>query len=422
MLAGLLLAALLVGQVENQADDPDARRRALQVRRLVRLLDDDDPARRGDAEKQLTALGPEVLDLLPQIGPGMSAEVKERLARVRRVLESQAVEAAVQASRVTLKGEMPLVEVLAKIEQQTGNKVVGAEGRQATIKADFDDVPFWVAIDQVLDQAGLNTNRFGGFGDRLTVTARPDEELPRFGRADYGGVFRCEATRVQAVRDLRNPQISGLRLALDIGWEPRVRPISLEQPLDKVTALDEQGRPLAVNGIEGELRADVQGDIPGVELEIPFQLPDRSTKKIASLDVELTAMVPGRVETFQFDSLDKATDLEQRRAGVTVVLQQARKNVDAYEIRLRIKFDEAANALESHRSWIFRNETYLIDKNGAKIEAATYNTTAQETNEIGLAYLYVLDAPLGDYKLVYRTPAAIIKKPVKFSLKDISLP
>jgi hypothetical protein len=153
-------------------------------------------------------------------------------------------------------------------------------------------------------------------------------------------------------------------------------------------------------------------------------LPDRGVKKIASLNGTLMALVPGRVETFEFESLTMGENVEQRRAGVTVVFEGARKNIDAYELRLRVKFDEAANALESYRGWIYENETYLIDRDGKKLDVAAFNPTLQKSNEVGVAYIYVLDEgkTLENYKLVYRTPAAIIQKPIAYELKDIPLP
>jgi len=105
------------------------------------------------------------------------------------------------------------------------------------------------------------------------------------------------------VRNLRNPQISGVKLLLDVAWEPRTRPISLEQSLDAITAVDENGDPLAIENSGGELHANVQSDIPSVEMYLPFKLPARNVTAIASLKGKIMAMVPGRVETFEFDNL-----------------------------------------------------------------------------------------------------------------------
>jgi hypothetical protein len=423
MTVGMLLAGQAPADNAAPADEA-ARLLEAKTRRLLRQLDDDDLGVRVQAEKELIELGPAALDLLPTDDGGLSAEVKQRLARVRQALENQAAQSAIEASTVTIQGTMSLKEAAAEFERQTGNKIAGVEGRPVQVKVGFDKTPFWPALDQVLDQAGLDVNPYGGYGDRLTVAARPEEELPRYGRASYNGIFRFQAKSIQAVRNLRNPQISGLKLLLDIAWEPRTRPISLEQSLEAITAVDENGDPLPIDDSGGELHANVQSDIPSVEMYLPFKLPPRDVTKIASLKGKMMAMVPGRMETFEFDSLAMSKNVEKRRAGVTVVFEEARKNVDTYEMRLRVRFDEAANALESHRDWIYRNPTYLVDEEGKQIDVAALNTipTGQSMNEVGFSFIYVLDKPLESYKLIYKTPAAILKKPIEYELKDIPLP
>jgi hypothetical protein len=92
----LLVAGLACGQpaaappgqspAKPTAESPVELKAA--VGRLVRQLDDTQLARRESAEKELIGLGPAVVDLLPPVTRQMPAEVKERLARVRRTLES----------------------------------------------------------------------------------------------------------------------------------------------------------------------------------------------------------------------------------------------------------------------------------------------------------------------------------------------
>src|SRR5690606_15070171 len=126
------------------------------------------------------------------------------------------------------------------------------------------------------------------------------------------------------------------------------------------------------------------------ELMIPLKLPPRSVKKIASLKGKLTAMVPGRVETFRFDDL-AARGVQQRRAGVAVILDQVRRNNDVWEIRVLIRFDKAAGALESHRAWVFNNEAYLETKDGQRINFDGFETTRQTEQDVGMAYYFGLE-------------------------------
>ena len=131
--------------------------------------------------------------------------------------------------------------------------------------------------------------------------------------------------------------------------------------------------------------------------------------------------MPGQIETFEFGELENAKAVQQQKAGVTVVLDQVRKNVDVYEVRLRVKFDKAENALESHRNWVYRNEAYLLDAAGKRLENAGLQATRQDADEVGVAYLFDVENLKG-CKFVYKTPAVIVKMPVPYELKDIELP
>jgi hypothetical protein len=145
-------------------------------------------------------------------------------------------------------------------------------------------------------------------------------------------------------------------------------------------------------------------------------------KKIARLKGKLTALLPGKVETFRFGDLEGAEQVEQRVAGVTVVLQQVRKNRSVWEIRLKVRFDEAGGALESHRTWIYDNEIYLETADGEQTEWATFETTLQTENEVGAAYYFAVDGPLSDYTLVYKTPALILSKQTEYEIGEVELP
>ena len=212
----LLIGATLPGQAAADAGDE----LPLQVRRLVRQLDDAQRSTREAAERGLIELGPPALDLLPVPGRDTSAEVKVRLERVRKALEAGVAEAAAQPSRVTLHGELALSAALADLQQQTGNRIVdfrqrfGQQPGDPKLLLDFEKAPFWTAFDSLLDQAGLTVYNFSGEIGALAVVARDQNERKRAEGAVYQGLFRFEVLRVQAIRELRNPASHSLRLAL----------------------------------------------------------------------------------------------------------------------------------------------------------------------------------------------------------------
>jgi hypothetical protein len=78
--------------------------------------------------------------------------------------------------------------------------------------------------------------------------------------------------------------------------------------------------------------------------------------------------------------------------------------------------------LESHRGWIYANPAYLINAEGEKIEVAGLEATREGPDEVGLSFKFAIDKPPTGYKFVYKTPAAILKMPVEYELKNIELP
>jgi hypothetical protein len=402
---------------------------ATKVKALITQLDSNQQAKREAAEKELVELGPEVLPLLPPVSARTPAEVRNRILRIRTALMQIAIEATTKPAKVTLSGEMKLSEALAKISEQTGNRFVdyrerfNQEPTDPTVKLEIADKSFWEALDEVLDAAGMTIYNYDEDASALAYTARDSGALKRSGRAAYGGLFRLEPSRIDASRNLKMEGRS-LRITTDVSWEPRIRPIVLEQPLGEVKAVDENGNEIAVDGSEGNLEVPVEGTNAAVELEIPLMAPERSVTQIASLKGKLTAVVLGRTEAFEFENLDKAKNVEQERGGVVVTLEQFRKNGEIFDAQIQVRFDKAANALESHRGWIYNNECYLVGPKGQRIENAGLEATLLDVNEVGLVYRFdVPDATtMQGYRFVYSTPAAIIKVPVEFELKSIDLP
>jgi hypothetical protein len=424
----ILLAGLLLGQVAQP--EIASEELATKVKGLVQQLYGDELAKRVAAEQELVRLGPDVLPLLPTTNARTPAEVLNRLKRVRDALVKAEVEAATRPSVVTLSGEMPVSEAIAQITKQTGNKLVdyrerfNQEGADPMIKVSLEKVSFWEALDTVLDAANLTIYNFDEEKGALAYTSRGEGAVPRLGRGSYSGLFRLEPTSIESRRDLRNSAMHSLKLTMDAVWEPRIQPIVLEVPLADVSATDEKGDPIGIDRTEGTLEVPIEGTNAAVEIELPLVAPSRSVTKLAAVEGKITAVVLGKVETFEFADIDKAQSVEFERGGVTVIVDNCRKNGDVYAVSMRVRFDRAANALESHRGWILENESYLLDSKGARVEPATHEATLLGVNEVGLAYMFDLGEsgkPAG-HKFVYKTPAAIIKIPVEFKLKGIDLP
>ncbi len=424
---GLLLVALtLLAAPVADAGAVDADL-PLQVRRMVRQLDSLRLAERDEAEAALIEFGPVVLDHLPPITDRTPDGVAQRLGRVRQKLEQTAAQAMAGASTITLAARaMRLSEVLDAIAKQSGNRIVDARSQfghelvDPELEFHFQETPFWRALDSVLDLAGLTVYPYGD-ERAIYLTARLEDHAPRLGRAAYMGPLRIEPVLIRAERDLRSGTAL-LQLTSEIAWEPRVRPITLEQPMSTVEATDERGAALVVDAPEATLEVPVEGNQIATNLAYTFRSPVRGTERIARLRGTLSALVPGKVATFRFDQILQAKNARQRIGGATVTLEQVRRSGDLWEVGIRVRFDDAGGALQSHRGWIFNNPAYLETPGGERIAFARFDTTRQAENEVGMAYLFAIDGPIEHLRFVYETPALVLGVDLPYELKDVPLP
>ncbi len=194
-----------------------------------------------------------------------------------------------------------------------------------------------------------------------------------------------------------------------------------------VTAVDRRGRPLPVADPQAQLETSPSSAASAMKLNLAFAPPSDDVRQIASLKGKLIATLPGRIETFRFRNLSAAKNVKHRIAGVTVTLEQVRKTThkaatETWEARIRVRFDDAGDALESHRTWIFDNAAYLEGPDGKPVSYGSYETTAQGENEVGVAFFFTVDKPIDRYSFVYKTPGSIITRGFDYELQDIPLP
>lgn len=420
----VLVSCALLAQAEPAAD-ADLQK---QVGQLVRQLDATGLAERNKAEASLLELGPSVLEHLPADSDRQSAEVRQRLARVRKKLELVRAQDFGKARTVTLSAdEMKLSAILASIEEQTGNTILdyreefGQQTNDPSMPVDFDNVPFWQALDQLLDKADLGVYAMAQEHGVAIVNIAPGQ-VGRQESAAYAGAFRLEPTEMSCRRNLRYDEGHLLQLTVDISWEPRVLPIGLTYNTQDLTATDENGETLAIQGPETELVINVNPNATSAEMFLTFDAPPRGVKQIKSLKGTLTALVPGQIDTFRFDQLPSERKLEKRAAGATVTLDSVRKNNEIWEVRMRLRLDDPQNSLESHRGWVFNNEAFLEAPDGSRIDHAGFETTRQTEDEVGVAYFFDLEEGIKGHTFVYKTPSVIMSLPVEYELKDLPLP
>jgi hypothetical protein len=423
LLTATLLLAQAAGDLENQ------------IRDLARQLGADTIEERDAAEKQLLELGPQILEHLPAPNTRMPAEMRQRIDRIRLQLQQQRAAASVDGTKVTLSvKDRPVGEVLAALEKQSGNKIVsrlrggdemGAAEDQPKVTLDVKNVPFWQALNAVLDQAQLTIDVLAmddnGIPLKSVVVTPPlGAQAAKAPRTSYHGAFRFEPLSITGRRGLADPAESGLEVMLETQWEPKLSPITMSFPRDSLQAIFNDGTKAGSARHGSELLEARQA---GVRFPLHLALPSHKATRIDKLTGSLKVLLPGNMETFRFGPLPGPGKFKEKKGEVTVTVDRVAKNADVWEVYLRLKFDDAAGALQSHLlNWVEQNPAWLEAPDGKKLPYGGYQPTQEGESEYGVAYLFPVAGDIQGYTFVYSTPAALVEKTIPFEIKNLELP
>lgn len=398
--------------------------------RLIRQLDAPELSKRDLAETELVRLGARVLPLLPKPGDVTSANAQQALTRIRAKLEIATARSAAESTKVELTGKHTLKHILGVLEKQTGNKFDHLDQIPPEVLDKKHDVtwramPFWTALDDICDMARLTVYPYDQ-GPGLVIRAKPDLLLPRSDLAGYVGPLRFECTNLTLERDPRvvgNPQ---LKLGLEIAWEPRLKPISVELPLDKVSAIDDQNRRLESARKDGLATALVSGGTKATELTVMLEAPPRTASILDLVKGTVRMLVPGRLEKFEFENLAETLKPEQRWekkiAQATVTIERIQRTNDLWEVQMKLSYDQAHDAFDSHLAgWILQYQPQLIDAEGKAQDHAGYDTALRNDKEYGITYYYDIPTITGA-KFQYTCPVVLQRIELEYELKNLRLP
>lgn len=408
-----------------------------QIDRLVRQLSHEQLEMREQAVVALIKIAPTssssesdaFLKALPVPNATMPPDLQVRLHRIRKSIENLQNENALGGSRLTLSAKSKeLGTLFDDVFNKTGNRLTdfrdqfGQENSTIYVTFKAEDELFWPSLDKILDQTSLDLYPYSG-EKSLAVIEREIGAGPRHGAACYSGPFRIEATSIVLQSNSRTPSEQGGHIELEIAWEPRLQPIAISQNINKLSIVTNDGSTLKIEEAQEDLAVEVQPGSHATELNIPFELPPRSVISIDSLKGELSTIVPGKIAEFRFKDFSDKIPLSKKLGGIRVELNSLRKGDYLWEFHMQLHLESGDFDLNSHRGWVLQNLTYLLNKKGEVIDHVGLETTMQTNKTIGLAYFFDLqEEQLEGYTWVYRTPASIVRKPVKFELKEIALP
>ncbi len=143
------------------------------------------------------------------------------------------------------------------------------------------------------------------------------------------------------------------------------------------------------------------------------------------MEGELYAIAPTKMLTFTFDTIDQQQKLMQE--GVSCRVSQVVTADDHWSIEVTLDYPEGNVKLDSYQSWVVNNEIHLESKDGADaLASSSYLLEESTPRHAVLTYNFSdkekMKRGLTAWKLVYRTPALVVKVPIAFSFKDVPLP
>lgn len=394
-----------------------------EVNALVKNLTSPSAAKRAAAEKGLLELGPGILPLLPE--SVRSPEAKMRLNRVRLELERQVAEDSLKAGVVTFPKDYTsgsAAEMLALAAKQTGNLIEAdlPENAVFTKPQNLAAMEFWSFLDAFCDQLHLEPQALPEKkGLKLVPT---DRQTPR---SAYLQPFRLEAVQMQ--KTVGN---AGL-LRLELAWEPRIQPVFAYLKLTEGSF--DGGEPVKFPGTEYEILIGQNDFRAFCDVPLSARLVPPEAKTLA-IRGTLSAVACGARKDFTFDALDQKLDraftpASARTAALLVTFSRLRtektKTGTYLAATLRYRYEEAHEAMESHRTWIYENDAMLLGPDGAEIVSERSELLRQTPNEIAAEIYFPVNdeilKELSGWKLVFPRPCGIYEVQAPFELKGIPL-
>jgi hypothetical protein len=321
-------------------------------------------------------------------------------------------------------------QALAELRTRTGIAVDERLGKpDQTFSIDLPRTTFWQALDAIAHAAHGRVYLYPQDG-RLAVYRRSDRDVDP--PTSYSGLFRSTVKRVTASRDLESGATS-YGATLEVAWEPGLEPLLLESSPRGLVVRDDQGRMLPTR-VEGSVMISVDDHIAAT-IEVPLPSVPRMTARLGLVEGKLVAVAPSRMLTFDFDALDRLAELpadsplrRQSQDDVSCRLSKIQLVADRWTVQVTLEYPRRGVQLESYQSRVVINELLLEAKDGTKrLKPAGYDISIATDRKAVINYHFLDTDKMtrggpANWKIRYRTPAALVEVPLTFSFKDVPLP
>lgn len=425
--AAILVSALAAHNARGQTSGEVSTVDRVQVRELIVLLESNTRADRTRAERDLLALGPAALQFLPAPELLPTISVKQAVRRIRVTLEHQAAEESVKASTVTLKGKMPLSELIGQLSRQTRNGISLTQLTTLQLKrplsVDWNETPFWAAIREV-ESAGFMF-RFSAESGELGIVPATDANTGS--REVILSSFRVRAGSVMSRVLSADDAEAVLKCPLTIECEPRLRPLLLRLKTNDFQLKSSDGNVIAPFNPDGQIELPLGDGGREARTEVVFLSNRAADPQPLTLTGMARVLTAALEQPIVFRDLEDASGTARRRGGVTVTLRKVTRGRDRTGrpfslIEARVGYDVGANAFESHQTWVFHNRAFLESKSGDRLTPNGFETIFQGDGSVGVVYRFSgAGDNLADMKFVYMAPTLLINVPLKIEIDGLGL-
>jgi hypothetical protein len=393
---------------------------------LVKQLDAPTLADREEAERKLLELGSAVLEFLPGDEGVSSPEARFRLRRVREKLLLQLGKRMLEPSLVTVAEGVSISEALQQISLQSRNPVrfvfadEGTQLRAAEVRLphSIDGEPFWKCLDKLLAAGGFSASFFAG-ESTIEIREGLGGWTPSWKSVCYVGPFRLEIVRVLLADAEPSVKVRELTLWAQVAWEPRLRPIVLYWLGEKFDAETTTGR--RVRAAPGERTREIQPIGQGFFVEVPIRLvaEEGVGDTLRIVRGVLAGVFPGPKVTFSFRLQDRMPQA-YRQGDATAILEAITPLADRIVARLRAAYGQAFTAFESHRGWFYENRPVISLPQQGEVAPGNIEPVLQMPNQVALQVEFPDLAEVGEAKLLWDIPAAILREEFVIQFQGVS--
>lgn len=427
------LAEIDRGDVDSSMDAPSRD----DVLDWIGQLDAGRRLTRDTAERKLIEAGPRWdrllrRSLLPSDAPGgggdnRPTELRQRLRRIQAAWSEQETSSSTADPMwISLADVATLGEALEAISRQSGIEFQHTAETNAAIVGLPGPFSFWHAVDYITDQCNLDVYFYGGDRQTIRLVSRATDRPSRVDSAAYGGDYRLEPTMVTSNRFLHDPKLSGLNVSVEIAWLPGRTPVGLKLPVDQIVATLDTGQTLRPQSSARTIEIATNPDVCSAEFFLPLQRPTDRPRRLNAVSGELTALMPGPIETFSLPlgEIGQPQTIDR----MTVRIESMIPDGPLHKLRVRARFAQPVDGVDSHHQFLADNEVDVLMPDQTTRQPLGLEIAGHSPAGMTVVYLFDLDGNVADGRdfagatMRYRSPTRLVPQQVAFVLRDIDLP